>query len=228
MTVLEILAKNLKSVGRLNFSFLHKENTRKNNIKLAAMSEEKAKEQELEQEQTTTAEEQTDAQPKAEEKAKEEVKEEPATEPEKRIVEENIDYKDKYIRLSAEFDNYRKRTLKEKMDFLKTASSEILQKLLPVKDNFERALQSMESAKDVEALKEGVDLIYTSFSDILKQNGLKEIEALHQEFNVDVHEALTKIPAPSEDLKGKVVDVIEKGYKLNDKVIRYAKVVIGE
>ncbi len=198
------------------------------------MSEEKAKEQELETQTEETTEQndkQEEVKDQVEENQQEEVTEEKAEEQpvvEKKVVEENVDFKDKYIRLSAEFDNYRKRTMKEKMDFLKTASSEILQKLLPVKDNFERALKSMETASDVEALKEGVDLIYDSFSDILKQNGLKEIEAMNQEFNVDLHEALTKIPAPSEELKGKVVDVIEKGYTLNDKVIRYAKVVIGE
>ena len=191
------------------------------------MSEEKAKEQEVESPKEETPE-QNEEQQEVKNETSEEQPKEAATEPEKKVVEENVDFKDKYIRLSAEFDNYRKRTLKEKMDFLKTASSEILQKLLPVKDNFERALKSMETADDVEALKEGVDLIYNSFSDILKNNGLKEIEALHRDFNVDLHEALTKIPAPSEELKGKVVDVIEKGYILNEKVIRYAKVVIGE
>ncbi|MFA8434435.1 MAG: nucleotide exchange factor GrpE [Marinifilaceae bacterium] len=135
---------------------------------------------------------------------------------------------DKYMRLSAEFDNYRKRTLKEKMELTKSAGEKILINILPVLDNFERALQSMEEAKEIEGFKEGVDLIYSNFKDFVNQNGVKEIEAINQEFDTDIHEAITKIPAPSEDLKGKVVDCIEKGYYLNDKVIRFSKVVIGE
>lgn len=135
---------------------------------------------------------------------------------------------DKYMRLSAEFDNYRKRTLKEKSDLFKTAGAESLKDLLPVVDDFERALLSMETATEINAVKEGILLIYTKFKEIMKVKGMVEIEALHQEFNTDMHEALTKIPAPTEELKGKVVDVIQKGYKIEDKVIRYAKVVIGE
>lgn len=135
---------------------------------------------------------------------------------------------DKYLRLSAEFDNYRKRSLKERLDLVKNAGEELLQKILPVMDNFERALKSMETATDVPALREGVELIYTNFRDFLMQNGVKEMECLHSEFDPDVQEAVTKIPAPTEDLKGKVVDCIQKGYTLNDKVIRYPKVVVGE
>lgn len=135
---------------------------------------------------------------------------------------------DKYLRLSAEFDNYRKRSLKERLDLVKNAGEELLQKILPVMDNFERALKSMETATDVPALREGVELIYTNFRDFLMQNGVKEMECLHTEFDPDVQEAVTKIPAPTEDLKGKVVDCIQKGYTLNDKVIRYPKVVVGE
>lgn len=135
---------------------------------------------------------------------------------------------DKYLRLSAEFDNYRKRSLKERLDLVKNAGEDLLQKILPVMDNFERALKSMETATDVPALREGVELIYTNFRDFLTQNGVKEMECLHTEFDPDVQEAVTKIPAPTEDLKGKVVDCIQKGYTLNDKVIRYPKVVVGE
>lgn len=135
---------------------------------------------------------------------------------------------DKYLRLSAEFDNYRKRSLKERLDLVKNAGEELLQKILPVMDNFERALKSMETATDVPALREGVELIYTNFRDFLMQNGVKEMECLHTEFDPDVQEAVTKIPAPTEDLKGKVVDCIQKGYMLNDKVIRFPKVVVGE
>lgn len=135
---------------------------------------------------------------------------------------------DKYLRLSAEFDNYRKRTLKERMELTKTAGEQILEKILPVMDNFERALKSMETAQDVPALREGVQLIYSNFRDFLAQNGVKEMECLHTDFDPEVQEAVTKIPAPTEELKGKVVDCIQKGYTLNDKVIRYPKVVVGE
>lgn len=135
---------------------------------------------------------------------------------------------DKYLRLSAEFDNYRKRTLKEKMELTKSAGEQILEKILPVMDNFERALQSMETATDVPALREGVQLIYTTFKDFLTQHGVKEIECIHTDFNPDLQEAVTKIPAPAEELKGKVVDCIQKGYMLHDKVIRFPKVVVGE
>ena len=138
------------------------------------------------------------------------------------------EYKDKYIRLSAEFDNYRKRTLKEKMDLTKTASEEMITKLLPVVDDFERGLMSMETAKDINAVKDGVKLIYNKLTDLLKQQGVKMIEALEKDFDLDIHEAVTKIPAPKEELKGKVVDVIEKGYYLHEKIIRYPKVVVGE
>jgi molecular chaperone GrpE len=139
-----------------------------------------------------------------------------------------VEQQDKYLRLSAEFDNYRKRTLKEKIEWTKSSNAELIIKILPVMDDFERGIQHLEDAQDLNAIKEGMDLIYTKFQDFLNQQGIKEIEALHQELNVDLHEAITKIPVNDESLKGKIVDVIEKGYLLNDKVIRYAKVVIGE
>lgn len=135
---------------------------------------------------------------------------------------------DKYLRLSAEFDNYRKRTLKERIELIKSAGEQILTKILPVMDNFERALNSMESADDVPALREGVKLIYSNFKDFLVCNGVKEIECLHTDFDPEVQEAVTKIPAPAKELKGKVVDCIQKGYTLNEKVIRFPKVVVGE
>ena len=139
-----------------------------------------------------------------------------------------IEMNDKYLRLSAEFDNYRKRTLKEKMELTKSAGEQLLSNILPVVDNFERALKSMSTAKDVAALKEGVDLIYANFKSFLTQNGVKEIETENADFNTDIHEAVTTIPAPTPELKGKVLDCIEKGYYLNDKVMRFAKVVVGE
>lgn len=135
---------------------------------------------------------------------------------------------DKYLRLSAEFDNYRKRTLREKMELTKSAGESVMRNVLPLIDDVERALLSVEQGMDLEATKEGVKLIYNKFKDFAVQNGIKEIEAMGQVFNTDLHEAITKIPAPSEDLKGKVLDIVQKGYYLNDKVIRFAKVVVGE
>lgn len=144
-------------------------------------------------------------------------------------LEEQINtLNDKYLRLTAEFDNYRKRTLKEKIELTKTAGEHILTSLLPIIDNFERAIAVTKDAKDIEAVKQGVELIYSNFKDFLRQNGVTEIEVVDKDFDTDVSEAITKIPAQSEDMKGKVVDCTEKGYKLNDKVIRYAKVVVGE
>lgn len=135
---------------------------------------------------------------------------------------------DRYLRLMAEFDNYRKRTLKEKMDLTKYAEEDVIKGILPVVDNMERAIKSLETATDVNAVKEGIDLIYKKFMEFLEKRGIKEIDALNKELDTDLHEAVTKFAAPSEDLKGKIIDVIEKGYYLHDKVIRYAKVVVGE
>lgn len=136
--------------------------------------------------------------------------------------------KDKYLRLSAEFDNYRKRSLREKMDLTKYASEDVLQSILPVFDDFERAMKSMDVSTDIDAVKQGLHLIYSKFNDFLKSKGVVEIEAIGKELNTDVHEAITKIPAQDEEMKGKIVDVVQKGYMLNDKVIRFSKVVIGE
>lgn len=140
----------------------------------------------------------------------------------------NIEMNDKYLRLSAEFDNYRKRTLRERMELTKTAAESVMLSILPVTDDFERAMHSIEQGMDFEATKEGILLIYNKFKEFNKQNGITEIEAIGKVFDTDKHEALTKIPAPSEEMKGKIVDVIQKGYYLNDKVIRFAKVVVGE
>ena len=133
---------------------------------------------------------------------------------------------DKHLRLQAEFDNYRKRTAKEKLDLTVTASENVIKDILPVLDDFERALQNMEKNGN-EADLQGVTLIFNKLKDTLKKKGLEEIEANGVDFNTDEHEALTMIPAPEEDKKGKVLDVIQKGYKLNGKVIRFARVVVG-
>jgi len=149
----------------------------------------------------------------------------------KQLEETNLklsDLHDKYLRLSAEYDNYRKRTLKEKMDLTKTGGEQVLMNVLPVLDNLDRAVAAVQEAKDMDAVKIGIDLIFNKFQEFIKMNGVKEIDAHQAKFDTDLHEAITKIPAPSKDLKGKVVDVIEKGYYLHDKVIRFAKVVIGE
>jgi molecular chaperone GrpE len=141
---------------------------------------------------------------------------------------EIAELKDKHLRLQAEFDNYRKRTLKERMDLQKSASESLLISLLPVIDDFDRAMKTLDLVKDESPVKDGVLLIYNKFQEFLKKNGVKEIEAKEKDFDTDLHEAITKIPAPSEDLKGKIVDVVQKGYILNDKVIRFSKVIIGE
>ncbi len=140
----------------------------------------------------------------------------------------NKELHDKYLRLSAEFDNYRKRTLKEKMELTKSAGEQLLVNILPVVDDFERGMKSISDAKDIESIKEGIKLIYNKLKEFLNQNGVKEIEASNKEFDIDYHEAITKTPVQDEKLKGKVVDIIEKGYILNDKVIRFSKVVVGE
>ena len=144
--------------------------------------------------------------------------------PEDQINELN----DKYLRLYSEFDNYRKRTSKERLELFKTAGQDILTDLLPVLDDFDRAMQNMDSSDDTEAIQKGINLIYSKFKSILENKGLKHFKSIETEFDPEVHEAITKIPAPNKKLKGKVVDEIEKGYMLNDKVIRFAKVVVGE
>ena len=133
---------------------------------------------------------------------------------------------DQHLRLQAEFDNFRKRTAKEKLDLTVTASENVIKDILPVFDDFERALQNMEKSGN-EADIQGVTLIFNKLKDALKKKGLEEINAKDAEFNTDEHEALTMIPAPDEEHKGKVLDVIQKGYKLNGKVIRFARVVVG-
>jgi molecular chaperone GrpE len=138
------------------------------------------------------------------------------------------EFADKYLRLQAEFDNFRKRTMKEKADLIKSGGESVLVSILPVIDDFERALSLMKDIPDADAGKTGTQLIYNKFTEFLKNNSVKEIEAIHETFDVDRHEAITKIPAPTDEMKGKVVDVVQKGYILNDKVIRFAKVVIGE
>src|SRR6056297_617341 len=198
-------------------------------MKKTEENKEQEKKNQSQEEQQTQNKQQTEKQKEAKESDKEKKKSEKATEKQEKTDQEKLqEMQDKYLRLTAEYDNYRKRTLKEKMELTKSAGEDILNGLLPVMDDFERALQSIDDSDDLEAVKKGIHLIYSKFKDFMKQNGVKEIEAKEQEFDTDKHEAVSKIPAPSEELKGKVVDVVQKGYYLNDKILRYSKVVIGE
>ena len=144
------------------------------------------------------------------------------------FVKELEEKKDKYIRLLAEFENFKRRTSRERIELFKTAGQDVIKDLLPALDDIDRAEQVVAAAKDIDAVKEGLKLISEKVKNIMSQKGLKEIECKGMEFNTDMMEAITEIPAPSADLKGKVVDVLEKGYTLNEKIIRYAKVVIGK
>ena len=145
-----------------------------------------------------------------------------------KVREEAEELKDKYLRLSAEFDNYRKRTMKEKAELILNGSEKSLSSVLPIVDDFERALKNMDTANDVNAVKEGVQLIYNKFISVLEKNGVKAIDTKDQPLDTDYHEAIAVIPAPTEEQKGKILDCVLTGYTLNDKVIRHAKVVVGE
>ena len=144
------------------------------------------------------------------------------------LTKEQEEMKDKYLRLSAEFDNYRKRTMKEKAELILNGSEKAFKAILPVVDDMERALATMQKATDVEAVKEGVELIYNKFIQILGQNGVQAMDTKEKELDTDYHDAIAIIDAPSEELKGKILDCVETGYTLNDKVIRHAKVVVGK
>lgn len=138
------------------------------------------------------------------------------------------DLKDKNLRLMAEFDNYRKRTLKEKSELILNGGEDVLKKLLPLVDDFERAIQAMETSTDTQAVKDGIDLIYAKLMSFLNENGVTAIPTENEDFNTDLHEAVTTFPAPSEEMKGKIIECISKGYSLREKVIRYSKVIVGE
>ena len=137
------------------------------------------------------------------------------------------DINDSYLRLMADFDNYRKRTIKEKADLIKNAGERIITDFLPIVDNFERALESMKTAEDVDAVRQGVELIYNQVMSMMKANGVAVIETKDTPFDTEYHEAITTIPAPTPELKDKIVDCTTKGYTMNEKVIRHAKVVVG-
>lgn len=141
---------------------------------------------------------------------------------------ELAELKDKYLRIFAEFDNFKKRTIKEKMDFMRNASRDVLADLLPVLDDFDRAKGSAEDEGSTEQFSDGVNLVYNKIYSVVKSKGLKPMESTGEVFDSELHEAITKIPAPNEEMKGKVIDTITKGYYLNDTIIRHAKVVVGE
>ena len=146
---------------------------------------------------------------------------------EDKLKAEATEWNNKYLRLYAEFDNFKRRTSKERLELLQIAGKDVISDLLTVLDDFERAQKSIETATDILSVKEGVTLVQHKLKSILTQKGLKEMESIGKEFDADLHEGITSIPAPSSDLKGKILDELEKGYLLNDKVIRFAKVIIG-
>ena len=145
------------------------------------------------------------------------------------VAKEQIEQEKKeYMFLLAEFDNFRKRTIKEKADIIKNASEKAMTDLLPVIDDMERAMQAIEASDNIDSAKEGINLIYNKFIKYLEQNGVKAIDSTNADFNTEYHEAVTIFPAPGEDKKGKVIDTVQKGYTMNDKVIRHSKVVVGQ
>ena len=155
---------------------------------------------------------------------KEEVLQEQIIELEKELAES----KDKYIRLYAEFDNYKKRTMKERLDLISTAGRDTISALLPVLDDFDRAKKSADDDSTSEVFTEGVSLVYNKLTGLMKSKGVTAMETTGETFDPELHDAITEIPAPSDDMKGKIIDTIEKGYLLNDKIIRHAKVVVGK
>ena len=144
------------------------------------------------------------------------------------VKEINIDFKDKYVRLYSEFENYRKRTAREKIDIITNASENVLKEIIPILDDFERAIANNENVEEISTIKEGFELIHNKIFKTLTNQGLTSMDSIGKSFDPDIHEAITKIPATKNKMKGKVMDVIEKGYTLNEKVIRFAKVVVGE
>lgn len=197
-----------------NMAPKEKENINEEELMSEATQDEAAENEEIQEEDV-----QDSAAPTEEEKLAQELEEA------NKVIEEQ---KDKYLRLSAEFDNYRKRTMKEKAELILNGAEKTISSILPIVDDFERALKNMETATDVAAVKEGVELIYNKFMSVLGQDGVKVIETKEKPLDTDFHEAIAVIPAPDKSLKGKILDCVQTGYTLNDKVIRHAKVVVGE
>lgn len=180
-------------------------------------------------EEEVKAEETVEKEESSQEETSEETQQEETQEVDEltKVTADLADMKDKYLRLYSEFENFRKRTQKEKIDLIKTANEDLLLALIPIVDDFERGMKANEETEDVAAVKEGVALIYDKFGKLITSKGVEPINATGEEFDTELHEAITQIPAPTEDMKGKVIDEVEKGYKLGEKVIRYSKVVIG-
>ena len=189
------------------------------------LKEEALKDQEKVNKET---QENTDIDTNQEDTEATEEKEAPEELPKPTCEEELELYKDKHLRMYSEFENFRRRSAKERIELMQNAGQEIITTLLPILDDFDRAKIANENSEDITAIKEGMDLIYNKIFTLLSQKGLKPMDAMGKDFNSDDYEAIAKIPAPSKDLKGKVIDVTEKGYYLNSKIIRHAKVVIGE
>lgn len=145
-----------------------------------------------------------------------------------KLQKEVAEWKDKYVRQVAEFDNFRKRNAKERLELIQTAGKDVIKDLLDVLDDCDRAQKQLETSQDIQVIKEGVSLVFSKLRNVLAAKGLKPMETKNMEFNPDLHEAITEIPAPAENLKNKVIDEVTKGYYLNDKIIRHAKVVVGK
>lgn len=192
---------------------------------------ETVKEQEVKNSEALN-EQETKTNPESAEKNKEEDKEDKNETAENKelanLKEEVEEWKKKYLYQAAEFDNYKKRTLREKADLIKTAAERTITDILPILDDMERAMANMDKAHDLESLKKGVELVFTKLNKALEKQGLKKIETKDQDFNTDFHEAIAMIDAPTKEQKGKVVDCVQNGYTLNDKVIRPAKVAVGK
>ena len=203
-----------------------KEQNKEEDIKVESENQQEELNLESKEEDNTKEKDEKDSSKK--EKKKKLTKEEKLEEA-LQLAEESIaDQKDKYLRLAAEFDNYRKRTMKEKAELVLNGGAKSISSILPVVDDLERAIETMKTATDVEAVKEGVDLIYQKFIKILGDNGVQIIETIGQKLNTDLHDAIAVIPAPTEEEKGRIVDCVQTGYTINEKVIRHAKVVVGE
>ncbi len=191
-----------------NTNIMSEEKEFNEEIDAASTPETQETNNEQESEENTVTEEQVTAEPTMEDKYAE--------------------LNDKFVRLYSEFDNYRKRTNKEKLDLISTASAGVIKDLVSILDDFERAIANNETAEDIQGVKEGFHLIFNKFKNILETKGLKQMVAKGEAFDSELHEAIANIPAPAEELKGKIVEDVEKGYYLHDKVIRYAKVVVGQ
>jgi len=184
-------------------------------------------EETVNQEEQTTAENETQQEAKLENEAVETEKDETQLAIEK-LQAEKVELNDKYLRLFAEFQNYKRRTSKERIELMQTAGKDIVVNLLPVLDDFARAKKAAETDDNEEVFSEGVQLVYDKLHKTLENKGLKAMESNGEVFNPDIHEAITEIPAPNDEMKGKIIDTVEQGYALNDKIIRYAKVVVGK